>query len=125
MTDEELDLCKRLQPVFKKKMGPLQVGDWFLSEYSHGIGWEEFVYDTGWKLGPPTDALHFPLPIDPRNPERGLWGMIDWDRFSFHIARDGEMNIFGLPFLGCDNFESGYCTPTIALLKALAAQEGV
>ena len=72
------------------------------------------------------DAIRLPLPIDPRNPERGLWGMVDWGRFDYV---KGESNKFKLIkrldkapwwkdlYIG-HNIE-------LALLKALAFQWGV
>lgn len=75
-----------------------------------------------------------PLPIDPRNPERGLWGMVDWNRFYGELnGPNGEIAIFECPFISF-NEEMGIpvkdhpfisAQPELALLKALAYQWGI
>jgi hypothetical protein len=65
----------------------------------------------------------FPLPIDLVNPERGLWGMVDWGRFVASVGNGGVVNIQEFPW-GREMFFAS-ATPTLALLKALAHQWGV
>jgi hypothetical protein len=49
--------------------------------------------------------------------------MVDWDKYSIQSDIDGTVCII------CINdgisWSSGWCTPTLALLKALAHQEGL
>jgi hypothetical protein len=139
MTPEELELYRDegLQKFFREKMGEWQAGDW---------GWHIGVCDTFLFIYPQgellmvywkghyslkdvfrSNAIRLPLPIDPVNPERGLWGMIEnllgVDRITevwregwvatIRDAKDPEGNLYCLG-----------STPTLALLKALKAQEG-
>ena len=62
--------------------------------------------------------IRLPLPIDPVNPERGLWSMVDWEKFFVRIRNSGKINIQYQDFVVEDY-------PTLALLKALAYQWGV
>lgn len=104
MNSEELKYYSMLQELFREKMGPQQNGDKILFLGSN---------------------IRRPLPIDPENPERGLWGMLDHYKKELHTWRSGKRAIVelvdkeGVRVL----FEAD--TPTLALLKALAHQEGV
>ncbi len=133
MNAEELKYMKALQPFFDEKMGPQQVGDWVILKRDFPII-PEIITNVFASMSPfdtnmrarcnPAHYYRLPLPIDPHNPERGLWGMVDWMGLFVNIDHDGMINIFS----GFDNGESitdGWQTPTLALLKALAAQEGV
>jgi hypothetical protein len=63
--------------------------------------------------------IRLPLPIDPRNPERGCWGMLK------PVYRRLEIDSTGC---SCIADSTGYYygdTPTLALLKALAVQERI
>jgi hypothetical protein len=117
MSDEEKKYWITLQPFFMEKMGPWQVGDQYYSTITKVV---EFI--TGYSGFPTSDYIRLPLPIDPRNPERGLWGMVDWDNWDISFVFDnGDVIIQkGFRLSG----ESIKDTPTLALLKALAAQEG-
>jgi hypothetical protein len=119
MNQEELDLCKRLQGVFREKMEKWQVGDRY---YDTKSGQEMIIYHMyGEEIT--DDCLRLPFPIDPHNPKRGLWGMIDWNRFSIVPTITGGMWVFGR---GKDaTFDEHGDIPTIALLKALCNQEGL
>ncbi len=136
MTEEELDLYKRLQPVFEKKMGPWQKfeagwdnkfgycifmgGDVFLYLYPDGMA-TPFIHER--------TVLRLPLPIDPRNPERGLVGMIKGFIVLQAMYQEGDYIAFGQePMEWACETDGGQDigeTPTLALLRALAAQEGV
>jgi len=106
MTPEILKLYEKLQPLFREKMGPVQDGDKYIG------------------------TIRLPLPIDPRNPERGLLGMcsppvqltpiynpyqdnaiICWEA-TWSTEKCGEDRVVSV---GAD-------TPELALLKALAHQ---
>jgi hypothetical protein len=65
-----------------------------------------------------------PRPIDIDNPERGLWGMVDWQRASIHRDRDNvgvgwTILTWRTP---SDVVFNNADTPTAALLMALKEQ---
>jgi hypothetical protein len=96
MTDEQITLLTKLQGVFKDK-----------GLVDHNIIDGE--------------VLIIPLAIDPVNPERGLWGMIDWERWSV-----SEYNTVGYLRLKNSITKTVHIyAPYTALLKALVEQEGV
>jgi len=68
-------------------------------------------------------VIRLPLPIDRDNPERGLWGMVDWSIFSAY-ACNGMLNIWTHEPSkdGRFNYDG---TPALALLRALAHQWGI
>jgi hypothetical protein len=122
-TPEELKYFVALRDVIAGKMGDVwKYGErWFVYNgelplrcYTFGVGSHLPRYDIedGFLI------IRLPLPIDPENPERGLWGMIDWYRFFVRFRANGKMNIQCQDFV-VDDY------PTLALLKALAWQEGV
>jgi len=70
--------------------------------------------------------IRLPLPVDPINPERGLWGMVNKDKYAI------ELNGFGATvtqFYSADGTTpyniTTYNTPTVALLRALMHQFGI
>lgn len=73
--------------------------------------------------------LRLPLPIDPVNPERGLWGMVDWSVRDMLTHDDGTVSIrtWNPNYKKVPNYVylSQHTTPTEALLRALIAQEGL
>lgn len=70
--------------------------------------------------------LRCPLSIDAEHPERGLWGMVNWTMFWPDIDVQSKMHIRHRPKNEHDwNEFRATGTPTLALLKALAAQWGV
>jgi hypothetical protein len=128
MTTEELKYYTALQPFFSRKTKALLPGDWMkYGTTPPEIIDEDFIRD--W-YDPETLQIWkdrwivLPLPIDPRNPERGLWGMIDWARFDVHCGA-GKMYLFEDDRFKRELFNTGWSTPTLALLKALAMQEGI
>jgi len=133
MMDERIKYMKALQAFFAKKMGPWQVGDWFV--YGDQLyliiesykGHYQTVTEDGKKMGFDTpsidNGLRLPLPIDPRNPERGLWGMVDWNEWHLEPQDQDSVILYGIN-KNCDAAEF-LGTPELALLKALAAQEKV
>ena len=74
MTPEKLDMYKRLQSLFKEKMGVPQGNDFVCvgTENNNVIAWSKFRMSSGEY----TSFIRLPLPIDPINPERGLLEMI-------------------------------------------------
>lgn len=124
LTPEQLDMIKRLQPLFKEKMGDWQVGDIIILP----DGDLDCIFKADvvtWRMMPQLsdafdDCLRIPKPIDWQNPERGLWGMINWKRFD--IKRVSES---GGVFLTGGDSGDGFVDPFTALLMALVQQEGV
>lgn len=129
MTDEELKLYShpKMQEFFRQKMGLFQDGDQVLYN-THVTYWCEECGDGGFfsnefmKTKNKDELIRLPLPIDPINPERGLWGMIEtktlyllsprpsWPYYSVRMGNgDAVTSIDGE-------------TPTLALLRALAHQ---
>ncbi len=118
----ELDLYKKLQPLFKERMGPWQIGDWY---YEINLNYQSGgrICVVGCNSHPNNIneiALRLPFPINPRNPERGCWGMLRGDVFLRRIDT-GE---YQLGIAGTRDYHIAP-TPTLALLKALEAQEGL
>ena len=100
-------------PAIQNKRGEWQIGDAFT------ITGNCILYVTENTIVP-KEAVWLALTIDDRNPERGLWGMVDWERAPgwqmwIGIGRDIRVK------KETDNIYN----PTLAILKALAAQEGV
>lgn len=131
-TSEELKYFIALKDVINGKMGPWKWHD----------GWYDQDNDEAGKVVPgqvkffhdPEYEMHYfvrlPLPIDPDNPERGLVGMI---KNLTYLMPDGNSGwivsipddpIPDDPNLKIDQYFYAP-TPTLALLKALAWQEGV
>jgi hypothetical protein len=138
LTPEQLDMIKRLQPLFKKKMGDWQASD----DFQHGnrtgfieaIGgdiirlhfmWNglssgsRIIYKRSWH-----ELLRIPKPIDWQNPERGLWGMIDSDEIKLEKFTSSMEDVHYFLAIGDRKviIESNLFT---ALLKALCEQEEV
>lgn len=140
MTKEGLDLWTRLQPTFNRLMGPWQVGAHCfclriklqgivvsIANTSVRVEFEngDCVYRSIKGIRK-SSLIRLPLDIDRNNPERGLWGMIN----SFHkrleeictgyeYHRYWEFNDY------THNKTFRAETSTLALLRALGAQEGV
>jgi hypothetical protein len=100
-------------------MGKWKLGDYaYKDEYGIGIITEIIRFHTvqilfiqsGARLCFDNDLpIHFPLPIDPFNPERGLWGMVDWAKAYYNGFRTDYSNDW---------------PSAIALLRALKEQIG-
>jgi hypothetical protein len=105
MTPEKLELHKRLQKLYKDKIGhDIRLLRTVPSVKVDGI------------------SVYCPLPIDPVNPERGLWGMVCWKKWLQESTEvDGEILIFQRMSNGGKQFTGD---PETALLKALITQEG-
>jgi hypothetical protein len=112
MNKEAFDLYVVLQPKFIKAMGPWQVGDWGLTEDGRSILVADEC-DADWENSALTvkpTMLHLPLPIDPRNPERGCWFML--------TLENRADKIFLNELATSENSD-------LVILKKLASQEGV
>jgi len=140
---EQLGMSTRLQPLFKEKMGELQEGDYviYASFFNcikiYGVVLKNdgkdttihyFDKDYEIKKQSNKDLFHhlirIPKPIDWQNPERGLWGMVDWEKWNIENTRsdDGSVLVFQKMSIGGKQVITD---PFTALLKALCEQEGV
>lgn len=126
MTKEERNLYIEMQPILAPFKGQWQVMDRLLTPGSKGSKVvievsNSRIYVAG--KNPGTYSAHpteedklawLPLPIDPVNPKRGLWGMLNCIKTLYDHG------------IGC-SFQSGYVyiharSPAEAMLKALKAQ---
>ena len=73
LTPENLDMIKRLQPLFREKLGDIVDGDELVNPFSDK-GRTSFVCGNN-QMGL-DDCLRIPKPIDWQNESRGLWGML-------------------------------------------------
>ena len=71
-------------------------------------------------------VIRLPQVHDLMDEKRGLWGMVDWKRWAISLGIDGSMVLDDMddPSEG-NRYSTDWNTPTLALLKALAWQEGV
>ena len=135
MTPKRLaDLCA---PDFiQKHRGEWRIGDMYYyprqaeTEGHNGIRFINAGYGEGYNKEPccPDVAIWLPRAIDPFHPERGLWGMVDWERYYIGGDGSGQMNITEYTVTGDWNAKSwrtGYLEPTEALLRAIWRQEGL
>ena len=109
----------KLQKLFRKNMGEWELGDHYYDPIKKTVNVVTF-HD---KLTIYRDMdIFLPLPIDPENPERGLLGMLNnfWDLYTLPEL---EINKWKVVIKSGMTFNAD--TSTLALLKALAAQEGV
>lgn len=124
MNAEELKYLRALHPEIVKRMGPIRIGDVVYDPDDSPDGSVVSVcgycdrLDDGELQQWLQTAIRIPLAIDPVNPGRGLWGMIDWSKFFVRVRDNGKLNI------QCQDFvvES---SPYLALLRTLAAQWNV
>jgi hypothetical protein len=147
MKQEILEMHKKLQAFYKKMMGEWQVGDrvYYTPDSFFGlverINRPDYVIVRWTSSGAPSsmevkkaNCIFIPLPIDPVNPSRGLWGMVDWSKLRYEQwGPDGELAIFKLPYIQY-NEDMGIpikdhpfvvAEPETALLMALLEQEGL
>ena len=140
LTPEQLDMIKRLQPLFKEKMGEWQVGDIIVYGnftavivqikkedgviYARFEDSQEFLAvdritfaDKNW--------LRIPKPIDWQNPERGCWGMVDKNRWTIISHNSNDWIIQDNSNKRTKLCDSIIADPVTALLMALCEQEGV
>lgn len=121
MNDLELKyyIHPKMQEKFREAMGDVRGNDpvYWPKHQSKGLARDFGFLDL-------TELILLPLPIDPVNPERGLWGMLDWNWFTMEV--DGpDVHIFQWDAIEEEYiWTSGHCNVTLALLKALAHQIG-
>ncbi len=141
MNNEEFKFYQKLQSIFPRDW---QMGDRIYSAAGFGVVFDIEEKAIGIKFEKPgfkivwidrrTVAVehgffHLPIPIDPGDPERiargeqarGLWHMVNWDKWTFGNRQDGGAWMHHqLKYI-----EFNEATPTLALLKALKVQKGV
>ena len=122
LTPENLDMIKRLQPLFREKLGDIVDGDELVNPFSDK-GRTSFVCGNN-QMGL-DDCLRIPKPIDWQNPERGLWGMADKNRWTIISHNSNDWIIQDNSNKRTKLCDSIIADPFTALLKALAEQEGV
>ena len=124
LTPEQIDLLKRLQPLFKEKMGNIKTNDMIYNLEWKQTNYVAFSHDQNMFQ----EDLRIPLIIDWQNPERGLWGMVNWWKFSQETEKgSGDIGIYKLRYIRTDPPTQQFSyvgAPFTALLKALAEQEG-
>lgn len=132
MTDEarkeEIRLCglPGMQAFFSEKMGESRERDHFHC-LTCGANFTKHQDDCNCNDYDSERWIICPLAIDSDNPERGLWGMIDWNKYSYSPNDDGTVDI-NERYEGDFDSEKWHCynsTPTLALLRALAHQWGI
>jgi hypothetical protein len=119
MTDIELKLISH--PAIQGRRGEWQGADWYwCSKHGKGYCHKEESCDPNYYPTAPCckKAIRLPLPIDPNNPERGCWGMVDWNQWEVTTSKHGLLRLWNNHRLG--EFQG---TPTEALLRAVIAQE--
>jgi len=115
---EALPYYIALQPFFEKAMGPIKEYDMIICTGVEVLGKDCLrciKKDTSCQY----KVIRLPLPVDPRCPERGLWGMVDdeWG-ISLHLYK-------GLYRIDNGKVNGEGATPELALLRALCQQEGI
>ena len=130
MKQEILEMHKKLQAFYKKMMNGWKVGDRYYNTVAKKYA--IIISEAWWPEDYP--AIRIPLPINPVNPKRGLWGMVDWSKLRYEQwGPDGELAIFKLPYIQY-NEDMGIpikdhpfvvAEPETALLMALLEQEGL
>lgn len=134
MTDTELKYYTVLQPLFREKMGPIELCDRVM--FRGKTGWAKdrqvneandrqySIIQTGFGWIEEQYLERLPLPIDSVNPKRGLWGMVN----NLISLTNGSLgSIVTVYDIGGRDRETLFqsANPTEALLMTLAAQEGV
>lgn len=72
------------------------------------------------------ERVFIPRTIDEINPERGLWGMVDWRKYRLVQYDNGDCLAYRImDDNNMKDWSSGRTNPTLAILKALCKQEGV
>ncbi len=127
MIEETLKYHIALQEKFRERMGKEQIGDRIYDPYLQQSGFVssidgdriDYINEDGecyWTKR--KDIIPIPLPIDPRNPERGLWGMVDWTKLTYDEILYYQEGRLRIRFFDEWIIE----VPELALLKALAHQ---
>ena len=128
MTEEHLTLYRSLSEtkVYKERFGEWNHGDNLILR----SGFKDIYCQdcTNYKLFSPhlyDDALWLPPVFDPENPERCLWVMVDWEKFTASPNDDRTIDIHER-YDGDSDLSHWHCWNDrldIALIKAILKQE--
>lgn len=122
MAPEKLEMHQRLQGFYMEKITDYNTPvPFYCLKYRQRN--RACTFCSAWNIASadcPASILT-PLPIDPVNPERGLWGMVDWNRYSCWLY-GGKISIHSKDR---EEIEPRYLDPETALLMALLEQEGL
>ena len=129
MNDETLKYYIALQEKFREVMGEWVFRDiGYHPEYGLGVIdiYDLFHFSDKYSLNTEcsTKLIRLPLLIDPRNPERGLLGMMDKTKYRIDLHHLGATvtRMYGRD----TSFDmKTYSSPELALLRALAHQWNV
>ena len=124
LTPEQIDLLKRLQPLFREKMGEWQEGDEYFDTHNLDHGWVEAAMPEDFNANQFPNAIRIPKVIDWQNPERGLRGMLN-TRTVIEIRNSKTIVKQNWGYSSIWDSRLDAPDPFTALLKALAEQEGV
>jgi hypothetical protein len=125
--EEQLEMIIKLQPFLKEKLKHLHSYDdccCLEKDILIRLDCDYLCPDIGCKEIECKNRILLPHAIDPVNPERGLWGMIDWKRYSIATTCENG-NIQIIVISNDEDFSTKVIKPTTALLKALCHQEGL
>ena len=111
MNKEYIRLCSipAVQEKIRERMGGPIPGDWLLSKEGKPVLVVTCSNNTG--------LIRLPQVHDWQNPERGLWGMVDWKKYAGDIQDNGEISIIEI-----DGDFSIRAAPELALLRACMHQ---
>lgn len=118
ISQELLVLIK--QDVVQVKRGTPESRDLVVvtSRKNKEMTWKDFRSDDALMYD---SFLWLPLPIDPINPERGVWNWIDWCGWSLAVFQSGDLYAYNK--FGCMvTFEGD---PLTVLLKVFLYQQGI
>ena len=110
---------QKMQEKFSEAMGDAKERDYFYC-LACGANFTKRQDDCNCNDYESERWIILPLPIDPENPERGLWGMVDWEKFD--LFKSLTANIFTICCISDFAFKFASRCITLALLKALAYQ---
>ena len=129
INQEELHILSipKMQEFFREKCGEWKLGDWFWNDRDQKAmpvdNYAVNLLNKGTRFtGETVDAIRLPLPVDPVNPARGLWGMIDWRKWKVVDSAQGNLRLWLKSMQPLFEVQD---TPTLALLKAIAKQQEI
>jgi hypothetical protein len=114
MNSEHLALYRQLSEtkIYRERFGEWKYADRYLNPKRSKCYYYTSIFDDTMT----SYCIWLPPVFDPENPERCLWGMVDWNRFIPYISPEGNMTIMQVNGLSPDRLD-------IALIKAIVAQD--
>jgi hypothetical protein len=133
MTPEHLNYYRQLSEtkIYKDRFPELWPGDRWICRKNHLILGDNFIIIAcqdckRWENNCQEERRCIIPPVyDPENPERCLWGMVDWEKFTTSPNDDGTIDLY-------ERYEGDYDPAhwhcwndrlDIALIKAILKQE--